>query len=424
MKRLEFKKLPSRRLSRLLAALCSAFYAGGYLTRVNFAAVTVGIIEETGWEKTEISSVTTALFIAYGIGQIISGLLGDRLRPDLIMIGGLGVSVLLNFSIVFCRTIPAMTAIWAVNGLAQAMLWPPIVRITAGYCTAKDYEEATVITSWGSAVGTVLVYLISSLCIKFAGWRTVFFICSGIAFLILVCFAVVFPMFVRYAEANGISEEDLPEAGAKATRPGHNTKNPVPTTLAIISAVICGSTFLMGVLRDSISTWLPNYVTEVFSIDESAAVLSGVLIPIMTAISYPVTLAFYRKFFSDEITCAATVYSFSALASVILYFVYGSIPALSVFLLAFTCTCMHAANYLIIGLVPKRFEKYGRVATASGLFNAFVYAGSAVSIWGIAAIAENAGWHTTTLVWFAVALADTILCFSLVKPWRRFFKEK
>ena len=112
------KIISDRRMVMRLWLICAAAYFVSYLTRSNFAAVTVEIIAETGWEKSAISAVTTALFISYGIGQVISGWLGDHTRPEMLMAGGLIASAVMNLTIPFCTSISQMTVVWAVMSVA------------------------------------------------------------------------------------------------------------------------------------------------------------------------------------------------------------------------------------------------------------------------------------------------------------------
>ncbi len=408
-------------MAQRLALLCSVIYLSGYLSRVNFAAVTVAILSETGWEKTAISSVTTALFIFYGIGQIISGWLGDRFPPERIVSTGLLTSAVMNLIIPHCSSIPQMTVVWAVNGLAQAMLWPPIVRILSAGCHKKEYQSATVVVSWGSSLGTILVFLLASASTATIGWRPVFRIGAAAAVGALILWIVVYSKIEAYSnsEKNLSSEhpgERDPQNGAPE---GVRTKMPralLTTLCAIFMAVV-----ILGALRDSISAWLPNYIAETFALSSSSALLTSVIMPIFTTLTYPVVLSYYRRFFSSELNCAATIYALSALASLLLFFFSDINPIISVLLLSLISACMHGANFLIIGLVPKKFDKFGNVATISGLINSFVYAGSSLSIWGIAAIAQSSGWLATIIVWGVLALAGAIICFSVSRKFQTFF---
>ena len=109
-----------------IAYFLAAVYFTSYCMRVNLAVMLVKICSELRVEKTELAIVITGLTVAYGIGQVISGFLGDRLKPYYIIPAGLALAVLCNVGIFFSSTIPAMTVIWSINGFAHALLCPQI----------------------------------------------------------------------------------------------------------------------------------------------------------------------------------------------------------------------------------------------------------------------------------------------------------
>ncbi len=410
-------KINHRPTANLLAWLCALTYLGSYMTRVNFAAVTVDIMKDMSCEKSAISAVTTALFISYGVGQLVSGKLCDKFQPHKIASLGLLSSVILNFLIPFCTTIPQMTAVWFINGLAQAMMWPPIVKIMATYLHTNDYQRASVIVSWGGMGGTVVVYLVSSLCITISGWRTVFYICAGVTMAIWALWSIAYPRLISRAEQS--EAENLPTGATESPAPTLT----MPRTLYFVLIPILLISVVQGALRDSITTWLPNYIVETFDMGDSIAVLSGVIIPIVNMAIYPIVLKFYRRFFTNELVCAATIFVLSTALAVLLYFTYASVAIVGVLLLALICATMHAINFLIIALVPKRFSRFGNVGTISGLLNSFVYVGSSISIWGIARIAETWGWQMTIAVWGIAAAVGIGLCLSVARKWGNVYKK-
>lgn len=60
---------------------------------------------------------------------------------------GLGVTSVMNLLMAFCRQPALMLGIWCVNGLAQAFLWPPLVRLMSELFSGELYEKA-VIGAW------------------------------------------------------------------------------------------------------------------------------------------------------------------------------------------------------------------------------------------------------------------------------------
>ena len=84
--------------------LCTITYFISYLTRLNFGAVVSNIAETTGILQTELALAPTALFVTYGIGQLISGFLGDKVQPKYLVSLGLIVTAFMNLFVPFCQT--------------------------------------------------------------------------------------------------------------------------------------------------------------------------------------------------------------------------------------------------------------------------------------------------------------------------------
>ena len=104
----------------------------------------VEIIDSEGVHQGRCRSGGYRSFITYGAGQIISGLLGDKINPKKLITWGLAASALMNFAVPLCKSPAGITAVWCVNGFAQALMWPPIVRIFSEYLTPSRYKNATV----------------------------------------------------------------------------------------------------------------------------------------------------------------------------------------------------------------------------------------------------------------------------------------
>ena len=166
-------------------------YMVSYITRINYGAVILEISSNTGFAQELLSLALTGSFLTYGVGQLISGYFGDKVQPKKLVLLGLSVTVLMNILIPLCNNPMQMAAVWCVNGFAQAFMWPPIVRLMVNLLSERVYKRETVFVSWGSSIGTILIYLISPLLIAIAGWRAVFVMSavSGI-FMILIWYRI------------------------------------------------------------------------------------------------------------------------------------------------------------------------------------------------------------------------------------------
>ena len=84
---------------------------------------------------------------------------------------------------------------------------------------------------------------------------------------------------------------------------------------------------------------------------------------------------------------------------------------------------MHGVNLMFISLLPTFFRRSGCVSTASGVLNAAVYVGSAVSTYGVAALSDLWGWGATLWIWLGIAAVGTALCLISIRPWAKSYGE-
>ena len=94
-------KLSTKKEVNKLAILFSITYMISYITRINYGAVISQMVIDTGISKSLLSLALTGSFITYGVGQIFSGILGDKFSPKKLVTSGLVATVLMNFLFIF-----------------------------------------------------------------------------------------------------------------------------------------------------------------------------------------------------------------------------------------------------------------------------------------------------------------------------------
>ena len=87
----------------LLIIVCSFVYFTAYFIRKSLAITLVNIVEHTSLTTDQLGLALTGHFIAYGVMQIVSGLIGDRVNPKYLIFGALISSALLNLGIFFTK---------------------------------------------------------------------------------------------------------------------------------------------------------------------------------------------------------------------------------------------------------------------------------------------------------------------------------
>lgn len=409
--------VPAKRRAeaRRLTLLCAAVYFCSYLTRLDYGAVMVEMVRAEGFSRVDASAALTGLFITYGFGQLISGYLGDRVKPQLLIFFGLIACGLMNLLIPFCPSPTWMTVVWSVNGLAQAMMWPPLVRIMSQHMTESEYKVATVHVSWGSSLGTIVIYLMIPLLLKVSSWRGVFY-CAA---------AVGMGMAAFWMARYGRVERTLPlqEQAAPADEPGDAGKSGGGLrALMPLLAIMMGVIICQGTLRDGITTWMPTYLADTYHMENGKSILTGVLLPLFGMVCYQIVLWMNRKLVKNELQCAAIIFGVGLVSLLALRLLHAHSFALSVLILAFAVASMHGVNLIMTSMTPKYLAGSGKISMISGLLNACTYIGSALSMYGVALIADRFGWTVTESLWCAVALLGTLCAAACVPKWGKLRK--
>jgi len=180
---------------------------------------------------------------------------------------------------------------------------------------------------------------------------------------------------------------------------------------------------LQGALRDGVTTWMPSYISDTFRFSNVASILTGVLPPLFSILSFQVTSKIYDKKPNAPLLCAGGIFLAGGVSALILLMFSGKQAVICIFCMALLTACMHGVNLILVCMLPVFFKDSGNVSAVSGILNSCTYVGSAISTYGIAKISENAGWNVTITVWMAIALAGTCLCFVCIPAWKRKFNK-
>lgn len=404
----------------LFAVLCPLIYFASYLTRKDYSIVMAAVTEAEGITKSVAGIPESLSLISYGAGQIISGILGDKIKPHKMISIGLAATIVLNTAMAICTVPTARAAIWFLNGFAQSMLWPPMVRILAATMDEKRYNDVCVNVNIAGISGTIFLYLTSSLIwIKFFTWKYTFFASAVLGLAILA--AWIIGCKKAFPDGDPFDKKATVTKGAV-----EKTEHPHLSFGVILSSgfiLIALAIIFQGALRDGITDWVPTFISETFSLQSSNAILKSVLLPIIGVISLKVVGIINNRLVREETKGAGWIFAIGLICCAILVFFYSSNQYITLFVSALAVGTMHGVNFFLVCIVPARFEKYGMVSTMSGIINSLTYVGSAAAIYIFGAVSEHFGWNAVVTTWAITAVLGTLCCFLAVKPWRKFVRS-
>ncbi len=398
-----------RKGTGFLCLLLSFLYFTSYVCRLNYSASMAEIIASGTITKTQGGLIGTVLFFAYGAGQIISGALSDKFSPDKIIFSGLVITVICNVLMPIFGNPVVMAVIWGVNGFAQALFWPPIISIMSENFNEPEYASATMYISMASHAATILIYIAVSICIQLFNWQGAFYMAASWAAAFTAVWVLGYSSYKRkYRALNPVTVKKSPEANEKK-------KGFASDFLCIGTVCMLISVTLQGYLKDGIQSWLPTFFTEVFDFSSSAAILSNAVLPIFTILIVALATNLFSNHFKHEIKEALFFFSTAFVLISAMLFLKDISAVFTLISAALVTGSMHGINLMLISFLPRRYLSEGRVATVSGICNACSYLGSAISSYGIAYIAENAGWNATIISWGIIAALGALLCIVNLK---------
>ncbi len=404
----------------LLCLLLSLLYFTSYVTRINFSAVMADMILEGVLNKEQAGVIGSALFFTYGFGQILSGILGDRLSPHRIICTGLVTTVVCNFLMPFISSPALMAVVWGVNGMAQAFFWPPIVRLMTMHLNENEYSKCALYISISMNAATILIYAVIPICTTLMNWKAAFIIAAIWA----AAFFFVWVLGYHEIERRRVHKEIVPHQKSEEEEPA----KPADVKLSKMF-VVSGVIFIFvaiaaqGFLRDGIQSWLPTFFTEVFKMDSASAIFSTVLIPIFNIVVTYVAIFMFNHVFKNEVKASLCYYALTALLCGVLSVFYQSSPTVCLIISATVTGLIHGINSMFTTFLSRRFGFTGKVSTISGVTNACTYIGSTASSYGVAVIAEKLGWQATLISWAIIAFLGTVCCIIALPKWTRFLKE-
>lgn len=401
-------KLQTKKQINMLTALMVIVYFSSYTTRINFAAVMVEFISAEKVLKSAASIITTVAFITYGVGQLLSGFLGDKLSPRKLIFGGFTVTIAMNFSMpLVSPNIALMTILWGINGVAQAFIWPPLVKILVSALTVSDYNRVVSKVGVGSGGGTIAVYLLAPVLIEAFGWKSAFYAFGALA--VLVAFVW---LFASSKLLKDVEYDNSPENKADT----EDDKTHISKKLNILSSasfallpIIIITIAIQGMLRDGISSWVPSFISETFNVKNSISILTSVAMPVFHLIFCLFSWRILALLKNNVYLCIAIYFVFATVCVIMLYVFGFSNLWVAIFLFSILSAFVHGINSCQTCYLINYFASTNKVSAISGLLNFSTYIGSAASTYLFALISEKAGWGTTVLYWVMFAAAGFIL---------------
>lgn len=375
--------------------ICVFTYLASYLARNVLSVLTPTLLNNGIYTKTYIASLSSSYFIVYAAGQLLNGVVGDIIKPKIMVLSGLSLA---GISLVLFPFIPTMylgLVCFAVMGFGLSMIRGPLVKVIAENTLEKYAQVACVFLLFASFVGPLAAGLLA-IVLK---WKAV----SVVSGIITAGFGIMCYAVLTYFENKGIVKKTEKIQG---TNPLKGVFDLFKIDNFIIFMLI---EIVIEISASSISFWIPTYVNEYLGFAEDISGIIFSFITFLKAFSPFLALYIYKLSGNRDIAVMKFMFAFSAFMFVIMFFVsnvWFNIIIFTLALMAESC-----ASTMIWSIYIPSLAKTGKVSAVNGILDSTGYLGASVANLAFAAIMESFGWGAMLFVWSGVMLVGAALTF-------------
>lgn len=383
----------------ILIFLCWGVYVANYLGRYGYNSNINSIMSHYGVSHSDAGLVTTFFFFAYGAGQIINGVFCSKYNYKIVLPAAFLVSALINLTVFFLPDLKYIKYLWLLNGFAQSVTWPSLIRILGQYLENEKLKTSILVMSTSTATGTFITYGVSALLNKFGLFRFSF----GIGFAILACAAVVW--FLAYDKL-AVEPEKTDDVAEKTAQSSVSVSNGRKTALFIF--IVLGLFAVIdNFIKDGLSTWVPSILKEQYGFEDSLSIAMTLVLPVVGIFGATVAVFINNKI-KDFVVLSGALF---ATAAVILPITLVNGLNYIVLLLVFGIVylLMSGINNVVTSMSPLYLRQYFNSGRTAGLLNGCCYVGSTISSYLLGVIADHGGW-TNVFTTLTCCTAFAVLC--------------
>lgn len=382
----------------MIGSMCSCSYLGVYFARNLLSAVTPQILDSGTGTTEYIGSLSSLYFVFYAVGQMLNGVIGDRIKSRYMISFGLILAGICN--LLFPPFLDASFAahlIYGMTGFFLSMIYAPMTKVVAENTEPIYATRCSLGYTFASFFGSPLAGVAAALFV----WQTAFYACSAaLIFMGMLCFAVLLSFerkgIVRYGQYKPQKEQ------------GKGVSVLIRHRIIRFSLV----SIITGVVRTSVVFWMPTYISQYlgFSAERSAGIFTAASF-IISMTAFVAVFIYERLHHNMDLTMQISFVS-SAVFFLLTYFV--RIPFLNIVFFVLAVMMSNCAASMLWSRYCPSLRDTGMVSTATGFLDFLSYMAAAAATSIFANAASSIGWGNLILVWFALMVAGIAVMFVRV----------
>ncbi|MEJ5238696.1 MFS transporter [Limisphaera sp. VF-2] len=375
-------------------------YTSFYMCRYNLSLANPEISREFGFSREQVGQIISAALLAYAFGQIINGVLADRLGGKRAMLIGAAGTVVMNLcfgAASFLGMLGLFVAIRALDGYLQSFGAPGMVKINTAWFARRERGRFSGIFGFMINLGRFGIFTLGpALLAGFSvwgllqvpplHWRWLFWVPSVICAVVAVAVAIWVKETPEQAGYPGVIPDTSPASPLRETAPaGADVRagfREVLLTIATkpvvwITALAYACT---GAVRQAVDQWFPRYMQDLYHVDLRSPEFQflAFLIPFMASTGSLLAGYLSDTVFKGRRAPVAALLYFLETSIILLAAQFHGVTAAIVFLvlISFTANSTHS---ILGSAAPMDIGGRRMSGFALGLINSFQYFGGSLA---------------------------------------------
>lgn len=390
--------------STLLIIICWLVYTCSYIGKLGYNANITQIESLYGITHTEAGKVSTFFFFAYGIGQIVNGILCKKYNVRYVVFGSLIVSGGINWLVGFARNFAALKYFWLINGAALSFLWTSLMRLLSETLDKKYISRAIIVMGTTVATGTFLVYGMNALFVALNSFQTIFYLAGILLPVIAVAWIVCYPFLTKNRK---VGEESLDTEKGGVENSSKSLKG-----LWGVFIILAFYAVISNLIKDGLTTWVPMILKELYHLPDYLSICLTLFLPILAIFGTTVAVWMNKKIKDFATLCTVLFLCTAALIGLVIIFLPKEVFLITLISFALVSCLTSGINNVVTSMMPLYWKNKVNSGMVAGILNGFCYVGSTLSSYCLGAVADAWDWAAVFWLLFVLALVSVLIGFG------------
>ena len=380
-----------------IGTLCSTSYLAVYFSRNTLGAVKQSMVNDGDFTFEQTGLFSSLFFIAYAIGQLINGIIGDKIKAKYMISFGLILAGMSN--IVFCNAggnyiVSAVS--YCFTGFFLSMIYGPMTKVVSENTEPIHATRCSLGYTLASFLGSPLAGIIA----VFLSWQATFAASSLVLIIMgIICFSI-FQL---------LEKKEIVKYGQYKRQKGVGGGLKILIKRQIIKFTIVS--MLTGIIRTTVVELLTSYFAQYLHYNDKNSKLTFTATTFVISLTTFISIFIYEKL-GRNINRSVLIFFFSSAVFFMLVFIV-KLPILNIVFLVLAIMSSNAAATMLWSVYCPSLYDTGMISSATGFLDFVSYMSAAASAAVFPLLINPIGWEGLIAVWFAITAIGVIICIPI-----------